>query len=706
MKTANIGPYLEKLEQATGEDFSVLKQVIRSSLIYQEGNDHLQTRRVLAQFFSEKSIQEWSTVIDAEIEAHVDKLAAMESPDLVHDFSDPLFSAIVEKMVGLRMDPEVDLIDLVARTRVLTEPLLPLRQIRSMSSALADIMALIPTDGFDGHASPRPLAQVIAEDLPNIPEGVSIIATIAALVVAAHTMAESLAFCLWGLLTREYEYWADAAHPTWRERELERLLGRYPSTLFLYRVADREGEVNGCPYSAGQQLVMHIPVINDTIRAEGLEAAGGDKTCPVKSGQILSFGTGPHKCPGEALARLVIGRAVPALARRFPRLVLHREKIRFLRTDVIQTPSELPCDLWSRLERSGSKVWHVKDANTARKIITDDEAFGPPKMIEHLSALANAGQIDLEVANRMARNAMFFMSGPRHELARRLVSQSLGGNRLATWTPRIDAEIEAALDGLSGLKRPDLISDFTVPVCTAVNKAVLGLYPSDNARFDVLAPEFHKLLEPMLPVREILDLQKTMDEALVLVRSGTAVSNTTGAVGLLQAMQAAKDDQFDDEDCRALALILYGAGFNMMHTLGSIFHWILTLPAEERADVQDPSWVNAKMETLISLLGAPKFIYRMARKAVEIDGIEFKTRDTAQIHLAQVNRGVSNGHLSFGHGLHHCVGAALTRLTIRRAIPALFSRYPDIKLEPQGHSYFEYSQTVALKSLKCISLSR
>jgi cytochrome P450 len=48
-------------------------------------------------------------------------------------------------------------------------------------------------------------------------------------------------------------------------------------------------------------------------------------------------------------------------------------------------------------------------------------------------------------------------------------------------------------------------------------------------------------------------------------------------------------------------------------------------------------------------------------------------------------------HLSFGHGVHHCLGAPLARLEAAVALPALFSRFPDLslavrpeELEPQG----------------------
>ena len=518
-------------------------------------------------------------------------------------------------------------------------------------------------------------------------------------------MAESLAFCLWGLLSRDRAPWLAAAQAGWRDQHFEKLLSLYPSTLFLYRVANSDATVGGCPVAAGQTITLDMPGINSKIRAAAISKAPVEGECPLKQGQIMSFGTGAHKCPGEALARLTISLAVPALARRFPNLILHRDKVEFLRTEVVQTPSALPCDLQARSEKVG-KVWHVKDAKSARTIITDDKAFGPPQMIGHLTALARATGLNLDVAIRMARNAMFFMSGPRHDTARKLVSQFLGGNRLTVWEPLIDTTIEQAIDQLSQTSKPDLVRDFSEPLCQKVNKQVLGIYPSDDERFNALAPEFHKLLEPMLPVKDVLALQDVLGEAVGLLANTDRIAGGLARPGLLQALLLEHHADLEPDDCRALALILYGAGSNMTYTLSNALHWILTLPPEERMGIQESDWTTRRLETFLSLLAAPKYIYRMANREIEIGGMQFAARDTAQIHLANINIGVSTGHLSFGHGLHRCVGAALTRMTIKKAIPALFRRCPNILLEPQDHSYFNYSQTVALKSLKCKNLSR
>ena len=107
------------------------------------------------------------------------------------------------------------------------------------------------------------------------------------------------------------------------------------------------------------------------------------------------------------------------------------------------------------------------------------------------------------------------------------------------------------------------------------------------------------------------------------------------------------------------------------------------------------------LERLIALCASPKYIYRMARKPLAPAGIPVRQNDTVRLQLLSVNRNQNEGHLAFGHGLHRCAGAALSRLVLRQAIPVFFQRFPQAALVPQAHAYQDLSQTVALAKLPC-----
>jgi cytochrome P450 len=691
-----IGPmdgYLQQIEDASGHDFSALRNFVRNALVFQAGPEHLLTRRAIAPFFSERAISQWSPTIAQAVAASLDRLHAASQPDLMRDFVNPLFMSVITSLVGFRDDGSGQLHAMIVQAQRVSEPMLSLRDLRAMNAAVIHLLGALPPPGEVPGGEPECLLSYLHGKDDTVPEGVDLRQTALALVMAANTTAQTLGFALYGLLMADRTYWEDAAHPDWMERSLDRVLSLYPSTLTLVRVASNDVEVGGCPYSKDQATPIDVVAANARLRAAAASP-------PARLRRSLSFGAGPHKCPGEYLARSLIGAAVPALARRFPKLALHKDLVRFRCTPMVQSPVSLPCERDGLSQRVSARLCEIKDVETARKIVNDDAGYSPPRMEQHLRALASGSGRDLSQAIRIARNAMFFMSGDRHAATRRAVAECLGTNRLPVWHDLIDKQVSLALKRLADSAAPDLIHDFATPLFRGITRPILGITTSDDVRFDTLAPILQDVLEPWLPMRELLRLQEVFDVLLTLMQVPESPESGAG-VPLLSSMLASGLPDFDVEDVKALVLVLYGASFNLSHTLGNVLHWILIQPPEERQNVAEPRWIVDNLERIIALCASPKYIYRMVRRPVTLGEVGLTTRDTARLQLLSINRGLSTGNLAFGHGLHHCVGASLSRLMLRRAVPAIFRRFPTIALVPQAHTYFEMSQTVAMASVPC-----
>lgn len=693
--------YLEEIEAASGHDLTAVRRFAKHSLIYQDAETHIESRRMIAAVFSEKALEAHLPAIDAAIVRHLDRFGRLVQADLMRDFVDPLFCDVILPIIGFDSHPkgQSEMLAAVGDLRKFTEKFLSLRELRQMNTWLNDTDLMVPqlVPAQSGLVS---LSGHVAGALGDVPDKLNVVRdTGLSLFVAAHSAGLGLGFAVWGLLMQGQSEWQDAASEDWSARKLEQVLSAYLSTRFVGRVSDMDARIGGCPVQAGQHISLDMQASNLALRKNWV---GQDRPGQIRS-PTQAFGAGRHKCPGEAFARLFISRALPALSKHFPDMILHKDGCRFLVTPMLQGPKALPCIPRPQSVKSAAKLWNVMEHDAARAIVTDDRNFAPPQMEPHLRALHAKGGRDLTPVIHIAKNAMFFMSGPRHAAARKSVMQVLGQNRLRVWRGLIDDRIAGALDDLAASEKPDLVKDFANPVFRAITKPVLGLHPSDLTRFDDLAPVLQDVLEPLLPMRRIVQLQEVFAEVMHLVSTGKARTEDApeGAVSLQQHLQENPPAGFDKDDIAALVLVLYGASFNLSHTLGNALHWVLSLPWDLRQDVADPAWTNSRIEQIMATCGSPKFIYRHARQGTSIDGLDFNARDTACIHLNAVNRGKTTGHLSFGHGLHHCVGASLSRLLLRRAIPAVFQRFPAIRLTSQGHSYFDMSQTVAMQSLRC-----
>ncbi|WP_233417191.1 cytochrome P450 [Halovulum marinum] len=436
-------------------------------------------------------------------------------------------------------------------------------------------------------------------------------------------------------------------------------------------------------------------------QAENWDGAAAERALARAIRGLMAGAAPAAPAPGatlEAVARLMTGLAVPALASRFPRMYLLRSQAEFRSNAAFHAPAALPCDPEPVSGRSTAKLWDIKDYATARGIATDLDAFTPPDLTAFLEQLQQITGRDLESGIRFSRNAMFFMSGPRHAQARKIVADVLGTNRLRAWQPVIDDAVRRAVDRFAAADAPDLVHDFAMPVFRNVTKPVLGVLPRDAARFDAVAPDLQDILAPIRPLRELVRLNGIFSELLRLARDARA-PDPAHPLSVADGLRQAGLENFDHDDSLAFVLVLYGASFNIAHTLSNALHWTLSLNPEERRGIEDPAWINGRLEQIIALCASQKYIFRIAGAAQSVDGLAFGRGDTVRINVTAVNNSMPSGYMTFGHGLRRCLGASLSKVAIRTAIPALFRRFPDLRVEPQGLRYLEYPTTVALEAL-------
>lgn len=654
----------------------------RTFLGFRPNDTHLVARRAIAPFFTAAAANSWEPVIEAAVGRAIQRLAASDAPDLMGDFCEPLFIDVFRQIIGCTEESVEKLLELIQLSNDVVHPMVPIKQLIRIDAALGELRACLACD--ERRDPPSFMVFLSQSEKPEFQQLDMALSTF----VASYAVAQTLAFSLYRLLLQDRDIWLKAAEPGWADQHLETLIARYASTRILVRVADEAVEVQGHSFAANETAILDIVGANDKL-----------DHCPAGDPANLAFGSGRHRCPGAPLSRLFLGRAIPTLAKAFPQLALKRDQVRFKVNNMVQYPVLLPCVLDDQTVRQSRRLVDVRNFAEARSIVNDDKTWSPPQMAEHLSAVARHTGKDLQTALQIARNAMFFMSGPRHAASRRAVANSLGGNRLQIWQGLIEAETRAALDGLAKSPHPDLITDFSEVLFRNTTQQILGVAVRDQCRFDALAPTLQDVLEPWLSLRELDSLQTVFAELLDLMQLPSA--SNLPAPPLLSHLVASGLEEFSNDDLKALVLVLYGASFNLSHTLGNILHQLILLPRAERALASDPGWVDDNLEALISACASPKYIYRMARKSAKVGALDISAGETLRLDLLPINRGKGVGNLAFGHGLHHCVGAALTKRLLRYALPAFFSRFSDVSLVPQAHRYHELSQTVALAKLPC-----
>jgi|GEM_PF-4375377 hypothetical protein len=211
---------------------------------------------------------------------------------------------------------------------------------------------------------------------------------------------------------------------------------------------------------------------------------------------------------------------------------------------------------------------------------------------------------------------------------------------------RSSREVSDPLDELAQMLKPDLVNGFSDSIRQHAIASILGIVPTDKARFEQITPVIQQILEPWLPLCELKRVQDIFAEALSLMDAPSTVDSAPSLLG----------------DLLAVALVLYSASFNLSHALVNSLHWVLTRPAEERRGIVQPDWIEHHLKELLALCSGPKYIHMITRHNLQTGELALTSGDTTRLVVQSLNHQTSagTGHISCGQGLDRCIGAALS----------------------------------------------
>ncbi|MGX8906990.1 cytochrome P450 [Streptomyces netropsis] len=150
-----------------------------------------------------------------------------------------------------------------------------------------------------------------------------------------------------------------------------------------------------------------------------------------------------------------------------------------------------------------------------------------------------------------------------------------------------------------------------------------------------------------------------------------------------------------DEELAGIAAFLLAAGLDTTaNMIGLGTFALLTHPEQAAALRADPGLADQAVEELLRYLTITHTGVRTALEDVELDGQLIRLGESVTISNQAANRDPARfedpdtldihrkatGHLAFGHGIHQCLGQQLARVEMRVALPALFTRFPTLRL--------------------------
>ncbi len=348
------------------------------------------------------------------------------------------------------------------------------------------------------------------------------------------------------------------------------------------------------------------------------------------------------------------------------------------------------------------KSWIITRYEDARKAALD-AGMSPDRLTPFFEKLPEAQKTTLTEVMRYLNLWLVFRDPPEHTRLRRLLGTAFTPRALAALRPNVIEIVDMLLDRLEGRKRVDLISDFAMQMPAMVIMDMLGV-PRDRL-WDMKAWS-DDMVSFIGSARNVPDKYERArhgaEKMSAFFREVIAERRETPRDDFISALIAARDAESADGQARlsedelvaSCMLILFGGHETTTNLVGNSALILMRHP-EQRDELRaDPDLIVSAVEEFLRYDGPSNSIARVVAETHTLHGVEMKKGDRVFIMLNAANRDPRqfdrpdeldlrrspNRHVTFGSGIHFCLGAPLARLEAQIAIPALIERFPDMRL--------------------------
>ncbi len=315
-----------------------------------------------------------------------------------------------------------------------------------------------------------------------------------------------------------------------------------------------------------------------------------------------------------------------------------------------------------------------------------------------LSLLPGMDQLD-DGTQRRERESILSMEGENHQRIRRLVAPAFTPKAADRLRPFMREVVNGLLDPVASSGRTELVEDVCEPYPIPIICELLGAPKEDWKLFSAWATDIFRIFNNDL-VNDAPKIRAASAELEDYVRGMIAERRTRPADDLLSAMIAAEeqgDRLSTDELVMMTEAVLMAGTDTTRNQLACSVAMFAEHPDQWALLADKPDLASAAVEESMRYLGAVSGTARFASVDVEYRDVLFPAGTLVATSLATGNRDEGrwpdasrfditrppskSAQLTFGSGIHHCLGASLARAELQEALPLLARRMPDLGLD-------------------------
>lgn len=323
-------------------------------------------------------------------------------------------------------------------------------------------------------------------------------------------------------------------------------------------------------------------------------------------------------------------------------------------------------------------------------------------------------QMDPAIARVLSR-FMLAMDNPEHAAFRALVSSAFMPNAIKAFQPRIEQSVAALMASLEGRSEVEFVTEVGAAVPIKTVCAIMGVPPEDewrvfeftNAVFGTDDPDY----SPSLEVAN-RNYNAIFDYGMTMLNQRRAKPRND----LLSLIANARIDgrPLDEIEQKSFFSNMIAAGNETTRSSLSGALWALAqFPDQRRRLVNDPALIRGGVQELLRWFSP---VFQMSRTALadyQIGGQTIAAGERVAMlygagnhdpavftdpHQLDVTRANAVQHITFGYGVHHCLGLRLAALQLQLILEAFLRRYPNYEVTQQPR-YIASNFVGAIKEL-------
>ena len=364
---------------------------------------------------------------------------------------------------------------------------------------------------------------------------------------------------------------------------------------------------------------------------------------------------------------------------------------------------------------------YVASRHAEASLVLRDKRFG--KDYVDRSSRRYGPQIMEEPVFRSMKHWMLQQDPPDHTRLRGLVAKAFTARRVEDMRPRIQQIVDQTLDAIADRGRMDLIEDFAFRLPVTIICDMLGIPADHREVFYKSSRNGGRLLDPVpLSPAEIAEANAGNEMAHAYFQQLFELRRRNPGDDLTTQLVQAEEDgsKLSNEELTANIILLFGAGHET--TVNLIGNGLLALhrnPDQLALLKANPALITNAIEEFLRYDSSVQLTGRVTLEDIEdLGGKKIPKGESVLCLLGSANRDpavypdrpeqldITRPNvrpLSFGGGIHFCLGAQLARIEAEVAISTLLRRLPDLRLDDADNP--EWRPTFVLRGLKTLPAS-